>query len=34
MVEYEVKKRLITERHHCQSCGQSYKYKGDHIVGI
>lgn len=28
MVEIEVKKRLIAERHHCPNCGQSYKYKG------
>lgn len=28
MVEIEVNKRLIAERHHCANCGQSYKYKG------
>lgn len=28
MVEIEVNKRLIAERHHCPNCGQSYKYKG------
>lgn len=28
MVENEVKKRMIAERHHCPNCGQSYKYKG------